>query len=249
MRESENELPKYFFKYLSLGSKENLIRVCDIFFENHIYLPNKMQLNDPFEGQSDYLSAGYGGFAGVSIYAAADMNHPVIEEEQKKYKILSLSSDGFSPQLWAYYAGNYEGLCICFKSEKSFSIAKKINYVKERTNYSFDNMIECFYEKGEGWKYEKEWRIIKKTDDSFFRFDREEIACVIFGERINSEVKSHINKCLDPSIMRLDAHTGMRTFNIYYQPMNYMTDFDGSLAFEIRNDEELSAYLSKQNKK
>ena len=72
------------------------------------------------------------GWAGISIHRAADVELPPIEELKMEYRILSLSDCAISPQLWAHYANNYKGVCLCLKTDGLLSNAKKISYSDNR---------------------------------------------------------------------------------------------------------------------
>ena len=118
--------PKYLYKYKAINTITDLSRVLSIINDNEIYMPTYDQLNDPLEG------AGYNinitGWAGMSILSAADMELTPIEEMKKCFRILSFSSDPVSPQLWAHYANNYNGICLCFSREGVFKEAKYIGF-------------------------------------------------------------------------------------------------------------------------
>ena len=92
-------------------------------------------MNDPLEGQViDVRACSY---AGCSMSVAADDEDMVAQGIRNQFKILSLSSKYDSAQLWAHYADNYEGICLCFSTSGTFSSARPIEYNTEReTKYS-----------------------------------------------------------------------------------------------------------------
>ena len=234
--------PDFLFKYLPVNSMQGLIHSCEIFSNRKVYFPCRTELNDPFEGKGgNYLDGE--GLMGRGIHLAADDEHPLVLELMDQYKILALTENGFSPQLWAYYANNYAGMCICFKTGKSFARAKKVKYLSDSTKNSSPDPLDSFYIKEIGWKYESEWRIVEKTDDKFFEFKIEEIACVIYGEKMPKEIQKFISKYIPDSIIKLVAHAGMQTHKVYYQPQDYVKKLDGSTNSEITNNKELLRYL------
>lgn len=232
----------YLYKYLPVNSMEGLIHSCEIFSDKRLYFPCRTELNDPFEGKGgDYLEGE--ALMGRSIHLAADEEHPLVIELMNQYKILALSENGFSPQLWAYYANNYAGMCICFKTGESFARARKVQYLSSSSSTDFSNPLNSLFIKEIGWKHEKEWRIVEKTNDKFFDFRTEEIACVIFGERMSDEVRNFISNYIPDSIHKLVAHAGLHTYKVYFQPQDYNKKYDGSTSFEISNNKELLRYL------
>lgn len=236
------EMPSFLFKFLPVNSMEGLIHTCEIFSNKKIYFPCRSELNDPFEGKGGFYLTGE-AIMGRSIIAAADEEHPIIIDKMDEYKILALSENGFSPQLWAYYANNYAGMCICFKTGKSFAQAKKVEYL---TSSNFSDQIDplkAFYKKEEGWKYEKEWRIVKKTEDKFFDFEIREVACVIFGEKMPELIRNFISEYIPEGILKLVTCAGMQTYKVYFQPQDYEKSYDGSTNPEITNNEELFKFI------
>lgn len=234
--------PVYLYKYLPVNSIEGLIHSCEIFSDKRLYFPCRTELNDPFEGKGGNYLEGE-GLMGRGIHLAADEEHPIVLEIMDQYKILALSENGFSPQLWAYYANNYAGMCICFKTGESFARAKKVQYLSNSTVLDGSDPLDSYYKKEIGWKYEKEWRIVEKTDSKFFDFRIEEIACVIFGEKMSEEIRNFISHFIPDSILKLVAHAGMQTYRVYFQPQGYVKRLDGSTNLEITNNKELLRYL------
>ena len=105
-------------------------RFLDIIKNNRIYYPTYKQLNDPLEGAG--FNINIPGWAGIGIHRAADVELPPIEELKMEYGILSLSDCANSPQLWAHYANNYKGVCLCLKTDGLLSNAKKVSYSDNR---------------------------------------------------------------------------------------------------------------------
>ena len=59
--------------------------------------------------------------------------------------------------------------------------------------YKIDKEIKkSFYKKNSGWKYEKEWRLVKRTKSDYLRFDQDELTGIIIGHRLSDEIKRFI---------------------------------------------------------
>lgn len=94
----------------------------------------------------------------------------IMENFLDKNGILSLASCWENQLMWAHYAKHHKGICIGFKSDVDFfATALKVKYSSElpiilRPNDDGDTVLEkTFLTKSDCWKYEDEWRVIKKT--------------------------------------------------------------------------------------
>lgn len=193
--------PKLLFKYMSIDTTEKLCRFIKVFQDNRIYFPSVQELNDSFEGTGTQLF-----YFDKELYDS---------ETRKKYRVLSLSSNCFSPAMWAHYGGNRLGVCIGFykgnhlevNNKSHFKHAEEVKYVKSRNEFSCDEEAAIkrdLFRKHEDWIYEKEWRIIDAAKDPtlnsgqadkidyYFEFDADDIACIIWGEKTEDAIKQLI---------------------------------------------------------
>lgn len=223
-------MEKMFFKFRSINTKDDIIRFMDIINNNRLFFPKYNQLNDPLEGSG--YSINLGGYAGCGISLAADREDKFLKEEKEKYRILSLSDNCFSPQLWAHYANTYSGLCIGFWTNKSFINARGISYINEsilaeNTNeYGFvDNwqnaVKESFFYKHYGWAYEREFRIVEKSEQNYFYFNSSELACIIIGNNMNNDCQRFIQDNIRSDIPIYISYPGFRTFRINLINIDY----------------------------
>ena len=111
--------PQIVYKYKSISTQTDFNRVVDIIKSNHIYLPKPSMLNDPMEANAlqvylDCVGAGYTFDCGKV--------HPIIEEWQNRYRILSVSAIPDSPIMWAHYASGYSGCCLIYSTKKTLTI-------------------------------------------------------------------------------------------------------------------------------
>ena len=236
-RKNDNmDKPKLIFKYRALSSREDIDRFYDIIKYNRLYLPTIPQVNDPFEGKIDATFA----VMGQSMRMAMDIDFFAVSDRKEKTRLLSLSEDCFSPQLWAYYCNNYHGVCLCYKTDKTFSEIMPVQYsdkirsgegVLEPTFKQIYELIkDSLFVKQEGWMYEKEWRMVfqpvlkdeydsnENDVDSFLSYDSEELVGIIIGER---------------------THTGARTGKVKIQEYGYQYDGTGAPADYISTVREL----------
>ena len=239
------EIPKLVFKYKSVHTKDDLLFTLDILKKHRLYFPNRTVLNDPLEGKGIGISPGY---AGCWRYAVYDDEDPVVDSLMNQYRILSLSEDGFSPQLWAHYGRVYSGICFGFRTSASFSSIRPVQYIAEQQGITIHCSETAQYDdhflfKHIGWAYEKEWRIINKTDDSFFFYRPEDLACVIFGCKMEEEILEVIQKYLPKDIPVFKAFPGYHTFCVKMEPLGYKRRYEGLADGVIHNAKELLQYI------
>lgn len=86
--------------------------------------------------------------------------------------ILCLSDQWDNMLLWAHYAKMHRGVCIGFKTDLDFfQQAMPVIYaddqpIVERTKDDDDTLVrKVFFTKPSCWKYENEWRIVKRYHD------------------------------------------------------------------------------------
>ena len=239
-------LPRLFFKYRPLSDDKLINRSLQIIDNHELYFPNRKSLNDPFEGINGRFWVPGSGYAGISMPVVADEEIPFVAEIRNKYKILSLSEDCFSPLMWALYADEGRGLCFCFRSDGSFRKANTVAYrepdTSEKTiplNELEKAIEEDLYTKSQDWQYEKEWRIIEQSEDSHFRFKREELVAVVFGYQINPETKETIKRALPRGTKLFKTHAGRQTKRIRLLPDDYEIVYDGNEPAFINTISEL----------
>lgn len=129
----------------------------------------------------------------------------MLEEDTKKsIRILSLTSIYDNSTMWSHYAGGHEGVCIGFrvKEENIFGLALEVQYREPPIYYTLAKMDkmteEAIMTKTSEWSQEKEWRVIvaNYTNPSatmkFLPFEAKDIAELIFGVRVNDDIKSTI---------------------------------------------------------
>ncbi|MBP3783814.1 MAG: DUF2971 domain-containing protein [Butyrivibrio sp.] len=227
------EKPMFVYKYKSIDTKEDLIRLIDIVNNHRIYLPNYAQLNDPLEGE--IINIELDGYMGCSLSLMADKEDKYVQACKGEYKILSLSEKPDVSQLWAHYANNYEGVCLCFKTDGAFRKIQAVEYCDNRENvHSEDSksltryVRKSFVKKNKGWQYEKEWRLVLKTQKEYLTFEERELVGIILGHNLSREVVNFIRDNTDERLLKMRTDIGYRTFNINILPLGFRYDFDGT---------------------
>lgn len=253
-KKTKDEFPKLIYKYRSLTTRSDIVRYFDTLKKNRLYFPILTKLNDPFEGM---LCPNNFYVAGVSIFLAADEIYPALEEYKDNTHVLSLSEDCFSPQLWAYYCNDYQGVVLCFYTNKSFKNIKRVQYVDSSYDLGYgDEELsgEALYNalansllfKTSSWKYEFEWRIIgKDNSNEYFSFDQNELAAIIIGHNTDNETVSFIRDTLPSDFPLFKTHPGTLSGNVHILPIDYEIQYDGSKPdFIDTNDKLIDAIKS-----
>ncbi len=234
------QLPKLLFKYRSLSGEKGILRVLEIIDKRELYFPSRAELNDPFEAIGKGLRIINGGYAGISIAMASEEEISPLAKSRDEFRILSLSEECFSPLMWGLYADSGTGICLCFRTDGSFSVAKKVQYpdeddsffseVKEISIDEIDNAIkeELFF-KSHDWIYEKEWRIIKKKEgaDKKFHFEESELVAIIFGYQTNASVKEMLKRFVPSTVKLFKMHVAKQKRNLIILPEDYNVPYDG----------------------
>ena len=131
---------------------------------------------------------------GIDHYADNGLEQPESKHYFDQFRILSFSRHWNNMQMWAHYAQNYNGLCIGFNVKDSLSDIKEVQYTNRRYPMmtiaglsEIDKHLEKtiitrnLLIKSNSWKYEGEYRIIKKQPEEYLGFDPSCISSVILG--------------------------------------------------------------------
>ena len=179
----------------------------------------------------------------------ADDEDMVIHDYKNRYRLLSFSSESNNAQLWAHYADNYAGICLCFSSKKSFSNIRAVEYCESREYRNLGNdanedvicgyVIDSFYKKQIGWSYENEYRLIKEDDKKYVILDESELLAVIIGHNVKNEKKNMIISYLGSGVKMYKTKIGYRTFQVNILDYDYEYAFDGSELKRVDLEKEL----------
>lgn len=241
---------KILFKYRPIDTVEQLIRILDSINNSRIYFPTYKQLNDPLESSGYVIELS--GYAGHGMHLAADEEDMVIRAKRQEYRILSLTETCFSPSMWAHYTNDYKGICIGYWQNEAFSSARQLNYIYEHqmakssdkmgfvdTDNLDQEVYESFFYKHTDWDYEKEWRIVSRQEDEFLKYDFNDLACIIFGENMDKEMRDYLANNINIKVPMYYSKTGYRSFGINLLPLGHEFSIDGREPPFIRNIDSL----------
>ena len=117
--------------------------------------------------------------------------------------VFSLSEDCGNILMWSHYGDGHKGFCIEFERNPHNDLGDydKTRKVKYRTEYPIISPLDLsaydykFFWKAAGWKYEREWRLVKKQGNVAVPLSAG-ISAVIFGLKMSSRHKSVIKEIL-----------------------------------------------------
>lgn len=225
--------PKRVYKYRGFN---NIEYVMDILKNHRLYFPTRDELNDPLEGMCQPL---YFTYMGVDYYIKTGIEQPECGYIFNQFRVLSFSRHWNSMQMWAHYAQNYNGVCIGFDVKDSLKDIKEVTY----TNRRYPKIVKAglsevdpqlektivdrnLYTKSKNWKYEAEYRIVKKQTEKYLEFDPTCISSVILG---------NLSVIDDENLQKVYEVCMKQNIPLYYVRLN-LNEY-GLARFEFRKED------------
>ncbi|MBR0343423.1 MAG: DUF2971 domain-containing protein [Oscillospiraceae bacterium] len=190
--------PSLIYKYKPYSNGEDEERLEEILTERKLYFPTLKQLNDPMEA----CAVNFGlQIAGCEYHFEAGKIHPVVENIQELFGILSFTAVPNSPIMWAHYGSDYTGCCLIISSSDTFSNIEPTLYSDICFGYSEESLNgenieeyvrEALYYKDTDWAYENEWRYIEYRKTEKISLAKNDIKGVIIGENMDQDKQDQI---------------------------------------------------------
>jgi hypothetical protein len=154
------------------------------------------------------------------LYRGKENLISLMNKKLESLGILSLTTEDKSLPLWAHYGKNHTGIILIFNSEKSslFSNLQPVEYCKKRPQICPDNLERILLTKHEAWKYESEYRLIKKIGGISYNLE-DSLVGIILGENMDENLKQEIINKLESknkSIEVYQAKSSLETYQINY---------------------------------
>ncbi|MEO7559630.1 MAG: DUF2971 domain-containing protein, partial [Nitrosospira sp.] len=117
-----------------------------------------------------------------------------------KLGILCFTEDDLNLLMWSHYADNHKGFALQFdlaQDVKTMLRISKVDYSNDYPRVNLNNLTNdikvVFLRKSEGWKYEREWRmIIPNGANSYLPFASNALTGLTFGCRAEDEFKHRV---------------------------------------------------------
>lgn len=236
------------YKYKKIKSAKDIEFIYDILKKHRLYFPRYSELNDPLEGTVFAISPSE-GYMGMTIPMNAGCEASIVTQFKEKYRILSFSANPFSPQMWAHYAGNFEGLCLCYNARDLLNRIQPIRYVDNQKPIECDDedlertIFENFFLKQIGWKYEEEYRIVEKTDTEFFYYKQDILQAIIIGEKLSMELTDVLRNIIPERVQIFRTRVETGKFRIVIEPLDLKIEYDGGKPYKIASKRALESRI------
>jgi len=198
--------PELIYKFKWVTTDEEMKWFCEILEEHKIYFPRPSKLNDPMEANSVSYSLGV---AGEGHHKQAGKTHPIIEEIQEEYRILSFTTKPDSSLMWAHYANDYQGCCLIFSTKNAFNSVEPTIYSINSFHFEaqsatreelYQPVHDSFLFKNTEWAYENEWRLIQRSEQEKISFG-DDLLGVIVGKNVKKKYRKKIIQICDKKML------------------------------------------------
>lgn len=188
--------PSRLYRYRPLPN-EKMERELKAIEEGYIYCSGYASLNDPMEG-------GHRVSTIFSKSRSSDKAKNEVEKFVGSMGVASFSEIKNHEAMWAYYAGNFQGICVSYKTTSLLSgFSNKIDLVK--MNYSEEPPVllknsetperraklSLSY-KTLRWSPEREWRIFSDCEGKQMYKKVNSVSAVYIGARVTSTERNTI---------------------------------------------------------
>lgn len=214
--------PRYLYRYRSLSDKSQVIQELDALQNSFLWFSSFATLNDPAElADADtkrvpiladcvlrlMLKDPKGRIAKVMNNRAKYLASGWMDKDISG--VCCFSEKGDHQAMWAYYAGNFTGICVRYDMHKLLALNEfcwgnkplKVIYDDERL-VSAKNTIDFGSNTSEGkkalstkhpdWMHEQEWRLLKRNEFGKTYHTANAIAEVILGARVCSKTAKQL---------------------------------------------------------
>ena len=237
--------PRYLYKYKSIARPVDFERAIQIIETGDIYTSPVDQLNDPMEGLG--IVSMSGGYAGVSLPMSIERMPSRYSAEVKACRVISLTENPVSPQMWAYYADGYKGICLRFGNLPFEVNPVRYTYGPYRTNglsvdskHSGDISQARLLTKHIDWAHEQEWRAVFPYDfgsDYVYLGDGNPSAVIVGHECDENDAGRVSESCKARGIPLYETYIADWTFAVRIIPYGFRPTCTGeTLAEQVRRE-------------
>ena len=227
--------PHQLYKYKPLDSDEDVDRLVKIITTGTIYTSPINLLNDPFEGLGVVPGSGY---AGVSLPKAIEKTPLHFKKGISKCRVISLTENPVSPQMWAYYSNNYKG--ACFRLDPMSLNVEPMRYAARpyrvdgvRVDSRDGSSVERarLLSKHIDWSHEQEWRAIYTGNDcpEFVSLGENNPNAVILGHSCMPEyAKTICEACAEVNIPVYQTYVSDWKYCLRIVPFGFKAELSGA---------------------
>lgn len=206
---TKNQTPRpgTLYRYRPLGS-DFAKRELEAIFSSYLYAPRFDQMNDPMEAMIQYPAEDR--FAFLMPEHFLEFSKKALSDAAstaKKSGLISMSTTHLDYPLWAYYASNFEGLCLEFDTQElalgdlqrspllpviyDSAAPPLLTFELLALSDTIDLITNRLMQKRQEWQHEKEWRYLAGKEGRKLYTDPA-LKKIYLGPRITQKTKSRI---------------------------------------------------------
>lgn len=210
--------PTWLYRYRSIGAgmlrdsaagKKKFSEEIDAILNGYIYCAEFTKMNDPMEGV-------YKSSRKASEHSEYDRFVEQLRNEKLGLGIASFSETWDNQPMWAHYADNFRGICICYSmssllsglaAENTFSrvaYGEKPYYLNlPSLKNDHDRARAVLSTKHLNWSYEREWRLFS-PEKGEAHHGQSAVKSIYFGTRMPKQIQAKLRRKLKP--LGIDMH-------------------------------------------
>jgi len=191
--------PSRLYRYRAL-TDANLEREVSAIADGYIFCPSFKELNDPMEGAHSESAI----LKKARVYANAVAQ---VTAAKAKLGIASFSETHRSEPMWAYYAGDFRGICVSYNLKKLLAELRDEEHAFVRMGYNEkppmllsdhrtadERARMVLSTKTVRWSSEREWRLIRAARGQATYRSSNCVVGIYMGSRISAEHRAALLK-------------------------------------------------------
>ena len=218
-------------------------------FYDNIYHKTNFNMNDELkkrgvkEGDLDNL------FKLFFTEEHSELKNGLKDGINKSFGVLSFTESYDNVPMWAHYTNLYQGFVLILNSNHKFfnrgliddtqmGYLEQVKYVEKKKGWDsleelHHNLKEIFFEKQDGWKNEKEWRMIlpleianEKRYPDIFLIDipSDLIIGVIFGFNCSNNLIEYVKELKEEELEHLELYKAIPNLDEYKMDIIKLND-------------------------
>ena len=202
---------KNIYHYISLNGTQSDKHRKDLIANRRIYFSDPCTFDDTFDCNVPGWESARSRLHGCRVFCLS------MEERDDNL-------------MFAHYGDSHKGIRLRFSINDNLPIGecthlangRAVEYVKSLPPYTGQRPHMLYYYKSVSWKYQKEYRVLSRSDDEYGEYNESELTEVALG--MNFDMK-HLERLLEwiqegkhLNVKFIKAISGNNNFGIKYEP-------------------------------
>lgn len=196
--------PLRLFRYRSLAKLDQELSAIE---QGYLHCSTYGELNDPMEGlfSSSHTLKDSEGYRALKTE---------IRQMKREIGVCSFSEVKDNAAMWAYYANQFQGMCVAYSLRKLLEhLGKDINFVrlayveemptirraKDGPETLAKTILSC---KHHHWLHEREWRMLAPFGNIYYR-EVECVTLIYLGSKVEGTTRDRITNLAKTSKIKL----------------------------------------------